>query len=299
MQRQTKDAPRLSQVASRCVQIHTCQTGGRLLQVAEILLDRRPIILDTSCFVSIMKSGSPILAFSNHFEIAVLNHDIKFNQGQHSSISNVLSLDIRTAKTISILEESLHEYSMRCSIPGGTMDSADLPFGIKVVEPAKHYTSSEAIMRAAMPLKVSSEASTKEIIAVATLYDSIIRLLSHAHVSEAIFVSSEASFFNQFQNTIQTSIFDSLEWLLVESTPVQLPLVTKDLLLRSSVFEVEEKPKSFLALLKPSKLARKTLSQLHIPPVSPRKWLMDIMNEDRTTKHSAISRRNYWSYVIY
>lgn len=241
--------------------------------------------------MSIMQSGSPIMAFSHNFEMALLDHGTSQVEERPTLAQHIFSIDIRDAKSVWILPESIVDYAVRGNIPPGSLDLDDLPFGIKVADMNHSHLSSEVIMRAAIAKTISSGKSMEEVIATASLCNSMVRLLSYTFVSGAISVSSESAFFNRFIGAIQSATFDTLEYLTVESTPIELNSATKDLLLRGTVSSLGRKPSSFKTLLKPIRLGCKTLAEQYKVPGSPRKWLMNIMNEERATNKSTVVRR--------
>ena len=130
--------------------------------------------------------------------------------------NNIQAVDLMTAEALYVLPETLLDYA---TIQGPDMlDLYDLPYGIKVLSGDLPTMTTELKLRSAILQQVcgATKASLKpDNLDAIAVYNSVIRLYSHAVSIGAIVVAMSSSFIDHFSIALAAAGFSSMEHLTI------------------------------------------------------------------------------------
>lgn len=214
------------QLKKDAVRIFTDLASDRLM---EISLRGRDAFIDTTTFAALMDDKGPMLSFSDTFHLTVLAQASKRMHSPSFVVDNIMVLDIREAKSITILPESLVDYAVGKDIPTTSINIEKLPYGIRVMKSNDLANLNiEVSMRSAVLHAIcgSTKAGTKsDMLLSAAKFNTDIRLFSHSWASRAITISNDPSFLSTCHHALTAAGFDALEYISISnnsSTPLGL-----------------------------------------------------------------------------
>lgn len=206
------------QLQRSAVRIHT-DTSLEFSQNCSINLSNRDVVIDSYVFATLMDSRNPYLCFSDTFCVKVLASENRSIPCPSCVVDKITRLDIRDARSITVLPESLVDYAVGKDMPTPSIVSDKLPFGIQVLKTLDlDALHTEVAMRSAVLQAIcgSTKATTRaHVFQKAAGYNDELRLFNYSWTKSAITISGDTSFLAKYYHALQAAGFARLEYISV------------------------------------------------------------------------------------